>query len=84
LSHCGDPVNLRLKFAYHRGGALLSPGRFAHLRNRLENTAETGRLEGEDAAVAFEPVDGFFDDLVGDRADVVELLRQDEVWVEPF
>src|SRR5712692_3201892 len=52
----GDPVNPLLKFAYDRDGALPSPGRFTNLLNRLENTAETGRLEGEDEAVAVEPM----------------------------
>jgi len=34
--------------------------------------------------VAFEPVDRLLDDIVGNRADVAELLRQDEIGVEPF
>jgi len=73
-----------LKFADNRDGPLLSSGRFTDLLNGLENTAETGRFEGEDAAMAFEPVDRLLDDLVGNGTDVAELLRQDEIWVEPF
>ena len=79
----GDPVNLLLKCAYDRDGAFLSPGRCTDQLNRLENPAETGRLQREDGAVAFEPVDRLLDDIVGDRADVAELLRQDEIGVEP-
>jgi hypothetical protein len=73
-----------MKFADNRARALLSPGCFTDLLNGLENTAETRRLEGKDEAVAFEPLDRLLDDVVGDGADVAELLRQDEIWVEPF
>src|SRR5262249_30451194 len=76
--------NPLLKFADNPDRALLSPGGFTDLLNGLENPAETGRLEGEDAAMAFEPVDRLLDDLVGDGADVAEFLRQDEIWVETF
>src|SRR5262245_39560165 len=73
-----------MKFADNRPSALLSAGRFTDLLNGLENPAEAGRLEGEDKTVAFESVDRLLDDLVGDGADVAELLRQDEIWVEPL
>ena len=83
MGPCRDPVNPLLEFADDRGSALRSPGRFTDLLNRLENSAETSRLEGEDEAVAFEPVDRVLDDIVGDRADIAEFLRQDVIGAEP-